>query len=96
MKNFRNWTYVYLSNDLTNSIQGMNLGFDNSTTSTNRVITQGNFGTYLSKNINQAIYNYRAFWSNCTVTIIIDDQSVTKIHSRFHIIFTKLIGFVKI
>jgi hypothetical protein len=59
-KNFRKWTYVYLSNDLTNSIQGMNLGFDNSRTSTNRVIDQDHFGSYLSRNVNQAIYNYRA------------------------------------
>jgi hypothetical protein len=59
-KKFRKWTYVYLSNDLSNSIQGMNLGFDNSVTSTNRVIDQHHFGAYLSQNVNQAIYNYRA------------------------------------
>jgi Mg-chelatase subunit ChlD len=59
-KKYRDWTYVYLSNDLTNSAQGTSIGFDNSVYSANCVVGQHNFGSYLSNNMNKAIYNYRA------------------------------------
>lgn len=60
-RKFREWTYVYLSNDLSNSEQGMSLGFDNSVTSTNSVTPQANFKSYISQKLNNAIYNYRAY-----------------------------------
>lgn len=60
-KKYRDWTYVYLSNDLTNSTQGANIGFDNSEHSTNSVVDRINFGSYLGKTMNKAIYNYRAY-----------------------------------
>jgi len=58
-KRYRDWTYVYLSNDLTNSAQGTNIGCDNSKYSSNCVMDRDKFGSYLSKNMNTAIYNYR-------------------------------------
>jgi hypothetical protein len=59
-KKYRNWTYVYLSNDLTNSAQGTHIGCDNSAYSANCVTGINKFGSYLSQNMNKAIYNYRA------------------------------------
>jgi hypothetical protein len=60
-KKYRDWTYVYLSNDLTNAAQGTTIGFDNSAYSTNCVVDRGKFGSYLGGVMNSAIYNYRAF-----------------------------------
>ena len=60
-KKFREWTYVYLSNDLTNSAQGATIGFDNSASSTNCVVDRDQFGSYLGQRMNHAIYNYRAY-----------------------------------
>lgn len=60
-KRYRQWTYVYLSNDLTNSMQGTNLGLDNSSASANCVVQRNDFGSYISKNMNKAIFNYRVF-----------------------------------
>ena len=54
------WTYVYLSNDLTNSDQGTHMGLDTSLYSTNCVVDKDQFASYLSQDMNEAIYNFRA------------------------------------
>jgi hypothetical protein len=59
-KQHRQWTYVYLSNDLTNSAQGTHIGLDNSQCSANCVVNQRDYGSFLGKTVNKAIYNYRA------------------------------------
>jgi len=60
-KKYRNWTYVYLSNDLTNSAQGTHIGLDNSAYSANCVVDQNRYGDYVSQTLNRAIFNHRAF-----------------------------------
>lgn len=59
-KKYRDWTYVYLSNDLKNSAQGTDIGFNNSPYSANCVVEQRSFGSYIGKKMNKAIYNYRS------------------------------------
>jgi len=53
------WTYVYLSCDNKTFKQGLNIGLNNSETTSNCVRPQAVFGSYLSKDLNQAISNYR-------------------------------------
>ena len=58
-KEHRNWSYVYLSNDLSTARQADSLGMSKSRFATNRVLRKGGHGRYISKNINEAISNYR-------------------------------------
>ncbi len=58
-KNKNNWSYVYLSNDLSTKLQGDNIGLRESFSTTNCQIPQENFGKYISKNLNVAITNCR-------------------------------------
>ena len=54
-----NWTYVYLSNDIATASQGDGIGLKKSYNCTNVVQDQSVFGSYVSKNLNSAIGNYR-------------------------------------
>jgi hypothetical protein len=56
---FREWTFVYLCNDLATSSQGDNIGLKQSKFSSNIMVDQSNYGSYLGKNVNVAISNYR-------------------------------------
>lgn len=58
-KRTNNWSYVYLSNDLTTAMQGDNIGLRNSDYSTNAVLERQHFGSYLGNTLNTAISNYR-------------------------------------
>lgn len=60
-KKYRQWTYLYLSNDLSQADQGKGLGMDNSACSANCVVEQKAYGSFLSRDVNQAIYNCRAY-----------------------------------
>lgn len=53
------WTYVYLSNDLKTASQGADLGCTRSEFTTNAMVEQRGFGSYVSKKLNTAISNYR-------------------------------------
>lgn len=58
-KKTHNWTYVYLSCDLNTAAQGSNIGLYRSSLTTNAVVNQESFGSYVSNNLNSAISNYR-------------------------------------
>ena len=58
-KKHRNWTYVYLSNDLSTKAQGDNLGLRESRAVSNCVVSQNNYGDFLGNRVNAAISNYR-------------------------------------
>ena len=55
----RNWTYVYLSDDLSTSKQADSLGMQTSHLCSNKVVRKGGHASYLSNNINCAIKKYR-------------------------------------
>lgn len=56
----RNWSYVYLSNDLKTAAQGDGIGIKNSSfNSCNQAVDMKDYGEYCSKNLNSAISNYR-------------------------------------
>ena len=55
----RDWSYVYLCNDLTTSVQGNNLGLKTSKYTTNVMCEQACYGDYISKNLNEAIKTCR-------------------------------------
>lgn len=55
----RNWSYVYLSNDLKTAAQGDSLGFKESAWSSNQVVDQSAFGNFCSTKLNSAISNFR-------------------------------------
>ncbi|GAG00899.1 unnamed protein product, partial [marine sediment metagenome] len=54
-----NWSYVYLCNDLKTSSQGESLGLTNSGFASNCIQPQSCFKSYLCKDVNMAIKNYR-------------------------------------
>ena len=54
-----NWTYVYLSNDLSTAKQGDSIGCTTSRVASNCVVEQESFGDYISSQLNSAIGNYR-------------------------------------
>lgn len=58
---YREWTYVYLSNDLSTAKQGDNLGLYKSSYSTNCVQDQNNYSNYISLHLNNAIKNHRMY-----------------------------------
>lgn len=55
----RNWSYVYLCNDLTTSAQGDNLGLKTSKYTTNVMCEQAHYGDYISTKLNNAITTCR-------------------------------------
>ena len=55
----RNWSYVYLCNDLQTASQGESLGLNNSKYSANCCVAQDSYGSFISKDVNTAIKNYR-------------------------------------
>lgn len=55
----RNWSYVYLSNDLKTAAQGDSIGLKESSWSSNQMVSQSAFGDYCSNKLNSAISNYR-------------------------------------
>ena len=57
---YRNWSYVYLSDDLSTSRQADGLGlYENQSFCSKKTINKKGHASYLSKNINSAIKNYR-------------------------------------
>ena len=54
-----NWTYVYLSNDLSTAKQGDSIGCTTSRVASNCVVEQESFGDYISTQLNSAIGNFR-------------------------------------
>jgi len=60
-KQNRGWSYVYLSNNLENSSQGVSMGLNSDSTCSNVVVDQSRYGSYLSKNLNSAISNCRKY-----------------------------------
>lgn len=58
-KKYDNWTYVYLSNDLSTQKQGFDIGLQESYSTTNAVVNQKHFGAYMSNNLNNAISGFR-------------------------------------
>ena len=58
-KRNNNWSYVYLSNDLSTFNQGNNIGLAQSSFSTNCVADQGNYGDFIGNKLNSAISNFR-------------------------------------
>ena len=54
-----NWTYVYLSNDLSTAKQGDSIGCVKSSFASNCVVEQESFGDYISSQLNSAIGNFR-------------------------------------
>jgi Mg-chelatase subunit ChlD len=58
-KNNNDWTYVYLSCNLSTRDQGNNIGLETSSYTTNAVVNQENFCDYLSNNLNTAVKKSR-------------------------------------
>lgn len=58
-KKYNNWSYVYLSCDLQTFEQGTGMGLNNSAFSSNVQIRQESYGSYISKNLNSALSNFR-------------------------------------
>jgi uncharacterized protein YegL len=58
-KETNNWSYVYLSNDLSTKLQGNNIGLHKSDYATNYQVERESFGKYISQNLNYAITNCR-------------------------------------
>jgi len=59
MQNEQGWNYVYLSCDIATAEQGNNMGFATSTTSSNKVVRQEDFGQFISLQLNSAISTSR-------------------------------------
>lgn len=55
-----NWSYVYLSCDLSTFDQGDNMGLKTSKFKSNCVVNKKEYGNFMSKNLNTAIKNYRS------------------------------------
>lgn len=53
------WTYVYLSNDLSTFEQGNNMGLKSSSFASNCVLEQKSYGNFMSNTLNSAISNFR-------------------------------------
>ena len=58
-KKYNNWSYVYLSCDLTTAQQGANMGLNTSNYSTNVQMPVYQYGEYISNNLNSAMTNFR-------------------------------------
>ena len=56
-----NWSYVYLSNDLTTVKQGDDLGFKNSSFASNCYVDTAKYGDFVSRKLNSAVSNYRQY-----------------------------------
>lgn len=54
-----NWSYVYLCNDLSTSAQGDSIGLNTSKNVTNCCVKQDEYKSFIGKNLNFAIGNYR-------------------------------------
>lgn len=54
-----NWSYVYLSSDLSTEIQGNNIGLQRSSYSANCQVERAHFGDFIGNNLNTAISNCR-------------------------------------
>jgi len=54
-----NWSYVYLSSDLSTEIQGNNIGLQKSAYSANCQVAHNNFGNYIGNDLNKAISKCR-------------------------------------
>jgi hypothetical protein len=55
----RNWSYVYLCNDLSTEKQGNSLGFANSGYASNCCVQQDKYGSFLKSNLCEAVTNQR-------------------------------------
>lgn len=53
------WTYVYLSSDLSTEVQGNNLGLHKSKYASNCVVDQNKYGDFIGSSLNSAITNCR-------------------------------------
>ena len=53
------WTYVYLSNDLSTAAQGDNIGCKSSNFSSNCTVNQSKYGDFISNKLNTAISKHR-------------------------------------
>ena len=58
-KEKNNWTYVYLSSDLTTERQGNAMGLNKSVYTSNCCVDQSNFGAFIGQSLNNAIGGYR-------------------------------------
>jgi len=58
-KEKNNWTYVYLSSDLTTERQGNNIGLNKSNYTSNCCVDQSGFGKFIGESLNSAIGGYR-------------------------------------
>lgn len=58
-KRDNNWSYVYLSCDLSTESQGNDMGLKNSSFSANCNISQGAYGDFIGNKLNSAISNFR-------------------------------------
>lgn len=58
-KKNKNWTYVYLSNDLNTYAQGNNIGLSRSAAVSNCMVQQSNFGNFISNDLNEAVKQCR-------------------------------------
>jgi predicted metal-dependent peptidase len=56
---YNKWSYVYLSCDLNTFQQGNNMGFASSPVCSNVQVSKDNYKSYISKNLNEALTNYR-------------------------------------
>jgi hypothetical protein len=56
----RNWSYVYLSNNLENAGQGLSMGIGTNAFCSNVVVNQDSYGSYISSKLNVAIGNLRS------------------------------------
>jgi hypothetical protein len=54
-KRENNWTYVYLSSDLSTQIQGNNIGLQESITTSNCQVSHKKFGDFIGHTLNNAI-----------------------------------------
>ena len=53
------WSYVYLSCDLSTMEQGNNMGLHSSPVCSNVQVGKESFGAYMSKNVSSTVSNYR-------------------------------------
>ena len=58
-KKHRNWTYVYLSNDLNTASQGNGIGCTTSNYASNIMVDQKHFGEFISQDLSRAVKNCR-------------------------------------
>jgi len=58
-KKYNNWSYVYLSCDLNTFQQGNDMGLVNNAHSSNVQMVAESYGSFISKNLNKAVTNYR-------------------------------------